>query len=124
MFRRWESSQQPEGKISELKDAIGRRSRRNLIYCSDACLKRYLEARNWNVEKAKKMLKETLMWGSTYKQEEICWVRCNILEIGSNLYQGAFIKASLDTYCSILLTTYFFPLTGQTDQTLVNILII
>ncbi|KAJ0919828.1 putative CRAL/TRIO domain superfamily, CRAL-TRIO lipid binding domain superfamily [Helianthus annuus] len=54
MFRRWESAQQPEGKISELKDAIGRLSGRNLIYCSDACLKRYLEERNWNVEKAKK----------------------------------------------------------------------
>ncbi|KAJ0795570.1 putative CRAL-TRIO lipid binding domain, CRAL/TRIO domain superfamily [Helianthus annuus] len=32
-----------------------------------------LKARNWNVEKAKKMLEETLAWRSSYKPEEIRW---------------------------------------------------
>ena len=36
--------------------------------------RRYLEARNWNVNKSKKMLEETLKWRSTYKPEEIRWV--------------------------------------------------
>jgi len=45
-----------------------------LQFCDDACLRRYLEARNWNVDKAKKMLEETLKWRSIYKPEEIRWV--------------------------------------------------
>ncbi|KAL5565546.1 hypothetical protein UlMin_028710 [Ulmus minor] len=42
-------------------------------YCTDACLGRYLEARNWNLNKSKKMLEETIKWRSTYKPEEIQW---------------------------------------------------
>lgn len=62
-------------QVNELKDALGPLSGRSLQYCSEACLKRYLEARNWNVDKSKKMLEETLRWRSTYKPEEIRWVR-------------------------------------------------
>lgn len=61
-------------QIKELKGAIGPLSGHGLVYCTDACLKRYLEARNWNVDKSKKMLGETLKWRSTYKPEEIRWV--------------------------------------------------
>lgn len=64
---------QREAKVNELKAAIGPLSGRNLQYCNDACLKRYLEARNWNVDKAKKMLEETLKWRAAYRPEEIRW---------------------------------------------------
>ncbi|XWS29297.1 hypothetical protein CRYUN_Cryun24cG0016700 [Craigia yunnanensis] len=60
-------------QVSELRIAIGPQSGRSSKYCTDACLRRYLEARNWNVDKAKKMLEETLKWRSTYKPEEIRW---------------------------------------------------
>ncbi|KAJ8764475.1 hypothetical protein K2173_006215 [Erythroxylum novogranatense] len=60
-------------QVSELKAAIGPLSGRSLKYCTDACLRRYLEARNWNVDKAKKMLEETLKWRATFKPEEIHW---------------------------------------------------
>ncbi|KAL5704604.1 hypothetical protein ACHQM5_023007 [Ranunculus cassubicifolius] len=80
MFRRKHSHDQPENvseqqavKVKELKASIGPLSGRNLLYCTDACLRRYLEARNWNVDKAKKMLAESLKWRSTYKPEEIRW---------------------------------------------------
>lgn len=78
MFRLWNHDQendklQPEDKVNELKAALGPLSDRDLKYCTDACLKRYLDARNWNVDKSKKMLEETLKWRSTYKPEEICW---------------------------------------------------
>lgn len=56
-------------------------SGRSLQYCSDPCLRRYLEARNWNVDKSKKMLEETLKWRSTYKPEEIRWVRLVFLGV-------------------------------------------
>jgi len=62
--------------MKELKGAIGPLSGHSWKYCTDACLKRYLEARNWNVDKSKKMLGETLKWRSTYKPEEIRWVSC------------------------------------------------
>ncbi|ONK76128.1 uncharacterized protein A4U43_C03F24230 [Asparagus officinalis] len=81
MFRWKHSSQavqedetvQKAAKINELKSAIGPLSVRSLQFCTDACLRRYLEARNWNVDKARKMLEETLKWRSTYKPEEIRW---------------------------------------------------
>ncbi|KAK7291188.1 hypothetical protein RIF29_06131 [Crotalaria pallida] len=81
MFHRWSNSHQDqenneiyvESKIKELKGAIGPLSGNSLKYCTDACLRRYLEARNWNVDKSKKMLEDTLSWRSTYKPEKICW---------------------------------------------------
>uniref|UniRef100_A0A6N2LAS6 CRAL-TRIO domain-containing protein n=1 Tax=Salix viminalis TaxID=40686 RepID=A0A6N2LAS6_SALVM len=62
-----------EAKAIELRAALGPLSDRSVKYCTDACLKRYLTARNWNVDKAKKMLEETLKWRATYKPEEIRW---------------------------------------------------
>ncbi|KAH0705226.1 hypothetical protein KY290_009920 [Solanum tuberosum] len=80
MFRRkshphseQEGEDQPH-KVKELRTSLGTPlSGRDLQYCNDACLRRYLEARNWNVEKSKKMLEETLKWRSTFKPEEIRW---------------------------------------------------
>ena len=57
--------------INELIIAIGPQTKRNSRYCTDACLGRYLEARNWYLNKSKKMLEETIKWRSTYKPEEI-----------------------------------------------------
>lgn len=80
MFRRRQSHNHEENdslqrgaKVSELRAALGPLSGRSLQYCTDACLMRYLEARNWNVDKAKKMLEETLQWRATYRPEEIRW---------------------------------------------------
>jgi len=56
-----------------LKSAIGPLSGHSLVFCSDASLRRFLDARNWDVEKAKKMIQETLKWRSTYKPQEIRW---------------------------------------------------
>jgi len=60
--------------VNELRAALGPLAGRRSLYCTDACLRRYLEARNWNVDKGKKMLEETLKWRATYKPEEIRWV--------------------------------------------------
>ena len=61
-------------QVNELRTALGPLSGRSLKFCTDACLRRYLEARNWNVDKAKKMLEETFKWRSAFKPEEIRWV--------------------------------------------------
>ncbi|XP_057481322.1 uncharacterized protein LOC130768316 [Actinidia eriantha] len=71
-----------DAKVSELRAAVGPLSGRGLQYCTDACLRRYLEARNWNVAKSTKMLEETLQWRSTYKPEEIRWHE--VAHIGEN----------------------------------------
>ncbi|EEF40868.1 phosphatidylinositol transfer protein 3 [Ricinus communis] len=64
---------QRDAKVKELREALGPLSGCSLKYCTDACLRRYLEARNWNVDKARKMLEETLKWRAAYKPEEIRW---------------------------------------------------
>nr|GMD00875.1 phosphatidylinositol transfer protein 3-like [Ipomoea batatas] len=66
-------SAEKDAKIRKLKAAIGPLTGRSLKFCNDACIRLYLEARNWDVEQAKKMLEETLKWRSTYKPEEIRW---------------------------------------------------
>ncbi|CAI9777829.1 unnamed protein product [Fraxinus pennsylvanica] len=98
MFRRKSNSQsdqesdelQHEHKVNKLKDALGPLSGRSLQYCSDACLKRYLEARNWNVDRSKKMLEETLRWRSTYKPEEIRWPEVAIEGETGKVYRANF----------------------------------
>ncbi|KAL3844832.1 hypothetical protein ACJIZ3_002235 [Penstemon smallii] len=62
-----------EAKVRQLRDALEPLSGRSSKFCTDACIRRYLEARNWNFDKAQKMLEETLKWRSTYKPEEIRW---------------------------------------------------
>jgi hypothetical protein len=84
-----ETVAQMESKVKELKSAIGPLSGHNAQYCTDACFRRYLEARNWNLEKSKKMLEETLKWRSTYKPEEIRW-----REIASEGETGKVYRAS------------------------------
>ncbi|CAN1225282.1 Phosphatidylinositol transfer protein 3 [Linum perenne] len=64
---------QRDAKVNGLRAALGSLSGRSSKYCTDACLRRYLEARNWNVDKATKMLQETLKWRAIYKPEETRW---------------------------------------------------
>ena len=71
-------------QVKELRTALGPLCGRSLKFCTDACLRRYLEARNWNVDKAKKMIEETLKWRDTYKPEEIRWV--SITLFGNTIY--------------------------------------
>uniref|UniRef100_A0A2P2KMD0 Uncharacterized protein MANES_01G135200 n=4 Tax=Rhizophora mucronata TaxID=61149 RepID=A0A2P2KMD0_RHIMU len=66
-------SLEQDAMVNELRVALGPLSTRSSKYCTDACLRRYLEARNWNIDKAKKMLEETLEWRATFKPEEIHW---------------------------------------------------
>ncbi|KAF6166647.1 hypothetical protein GIB67_005509 [Kingdonia uniflora] len=66
-------SAQQDAKVNELKAGIGPLAGSSLEYCTDACLRRYLEARNWNVDKSKKMLAESLKWRLSYKPEQILW---------------------------------------------------
>ncbi|XP_043712581.1 phosphatidylinositol transfer protein 3-like [Telopea speciosissima] len=97
MFR-WMSSHnseendsvQQDVKVNELRTAIGPLSGRCLQFCTDACLKRYLEARNWNVDKSKKMLEETLKWRSSFKPEEIRWHEVAIEGETGKVYRANF----------------------------------
>jgi hypothetical protein len=61
-------------QIQELRAALGPLSSSGKKYCTEACLRRYLEARNWNVDKSRKMLEESLKWRTAYRPEDIRWV--------------------------------------------------
>lgn len=92
-------------QVNELREALGPLSGRSLKYCNDGCLRRYLEARNWNVEKSKKMLEESLKWRETFKPEEIRWVRVILMtfsELQSFIF--CFITDSY-SYCLCLKTS-------------------
>ncbi|KAI4307364.1 hypothetical protein L6164_030564 [Bauhinia variegata] len=67
------TSQEEQAKVNEVRRLIGPLPDKSSIYCSDASITRYLIARNWNVKKATKMLKETVKWRAEYKPEEIRW---------------------------------------------------
>lgn len=66
-------SEEHRAKINEVRASLRELPDKLSLYCSDASIKRYLTARNWNVKKATKMLKETLKWRLDYKPEEIRW---------------------------------------------------
>ncbi|CAL5386094.1 unnamed protein product [Camellia sinensis] len=66
-------SEEQQEKIDEVRRLVGPLPDKLSIYCSDASISRYLKARNWNVKKATKMLKDTLKWRLEYKPEEIRW---------------------------------------------------
>ena len=61
-------------QINEVRKLIAPLSDRLPNFCTDASISRYLRARNWNTEKASKMLKENLKWRLEYKPEAIRWV--------------------------------------------------
>eukprot|EP00246_Nothoceros_aenigmaticus_P013272 TRINITY_DN449_c0_g1_i3.p1 TRINITY_DN449_c0_g1~~TRINITY_DN449_c0_g1_i3.p1 ORF type:complete len:210 (-),score=21.47 TRINITY_DN449_c0_g1_i3:29-658(-) len=62
-----------KAKIDGLRAAIGPLSGASAQYCSDSCLSRYLRARNWNLKKSEKMLRESIKWRSSYKPQSIRW---------------------------------------------------
>lgn len=62
------------GQINDVRKSIGSITSKFPVLCSDASILRYLKARNWNTNKASKMLKETLKWRLDYKPEKIQWV--------------------------------------------------
>ncbi|XP_020107977.1 random slug protein 5-like isoform X1 [Ananas comosus] len=67
------SLEEQQAKINEVRKLIGSLADRIPNFCSDACISRYLRARNWSAEKASKMLKETVKWRLEYKPESIRW---------------------------------------------------
>eukprot|EP00897_Mesotaenium_endlicherianum_P002800 jgi/Mesen1/2548/ME000162S01675 len=67
------TTQEFNAKVAELRAAVQPLQGPLATFCSDACLARFLRARNWNVKKATKMLKDTLAWRAQYKPEEIRW---------------------------------------------------
>ncbi|KAL6843478.1 hypothetical protein ACP4OV_026540 [Aristida adscensionis] len=83
-------AEQREAKINELKAALGPLSARGEKYCSDACLRRYLEARNWSVTKSRKMLEDSLKWRAAYKPEDIRWPDVSVEAETGKMYRASF----------------------------------
>jgi hypothetical protein len=85
-----EDAEQRQAKINELRDALGPMSSRGEKYCTEACLIRYLEARNWNVGKSRKMLEESLKWREAKRPQDIRWPDVSIEAETGKLYRASF----------------------------------
>ncbi|CAI5503478.1 unnamed protein product [Closterium sp. Naga37s-1] len=79
-----------DDKVKELRASLGPLPKRAQIFCSDACLRRYLRARNWHVQRAERMLRDTLKWRDQCRPEEIRWA--DVAEEGATgkVYRTAF----------------------------------
>ncbi|WVZ71687.1 hypothetical protein U9M48_020242 [Paspalum notatum var. saurae] len=68
------SLDEQQEKISELRKELGEHlSPAIQDFLSDASLSRFLRARNWNVQKASKMMKGAVKWRLAFKPENIFW---------------------------------------------------
>ncbi|KAF0910361.1 hypothetical protein E2562_001539 [Oryza meyeriana var. granulata] len=83
--------EQQEAKIQELRAALGPLSSSGEKYCTEACLRRYLEARNWNVDKSRKMLEETLKWRAAYRPQDIRWPEISVESETGKMYRASFV---------------------------------
>ena len=61
-------------QVQSLRVALGELNEEGSQYATDACLRRYLRARNWNVKRTEKMMRESLEWRASYKPHNIRWV--------------------------------------------------
>ncbi|XP_044955769.1 phosphatidylinositol transfer protein 3-like [Hordeum vulgare subsp. vulgare] len=84
-----DDSEQRQAKINELRAALGPMSARGEKYCSEACLVRYLEARN-NVDKSRKMLEESLKWRAVSRPEDIRWPDVSVEAETGKMYRATF----------------------------------
>ncbi|KAE8782113.1 phosphatidylinositol transfer protein PDR17 [Hordeum vulgare] len=97
MFRRKQAShfnsddsEQRQAKINELRATLGPMSARGEKYCSEACLARYLKARNWNVDKSRKMLEKCLKWRAVSRPEDIRWPNISVEAETRKMYTATF----------------------------------
>ncbi|KAJ7518317.1 hypothetical protein O6H91_21G063700 [Diphasiastrum complanatum] len=77
--------------VDELRAAIGPLFGALQTYCSDACLSRYLRARNWCVKKSEKMLRESIKWRASYKPEAISWEEVAMESETGKVYRANFL---------------------------------
>uniref|UniRef100_A0A0D9VYF0 CRAL-TRIO domain-containing protein n=1 Tax=Leersia perrieri TaxID=77586 RepID=A0A0D9VYF0_9ORYZ len=86
-----DDAEQQEAKINELRAALGHLSSSSEKYCTEACLRRYLEARSWNVDKSRKMLEESIKWRIAYKPEDTRWPDISVEAETGKMYRANFV---------------------------------
>ncbi|KAI9340681.1 CRAL-TRIO domain-containing protein [Zopfochytrium polystomum] len=62
------------------------------VFCSDPCLRRYLRATAWDVDKAAAKLRETLIWRADYRPHEITHDQVRSEALGGNTFVNGFDK--------------------------------
>ncbi|KAK1644458.1 hypothetical protein QYE76_062263 [Lolium multiflorum] len=85
-----DDAEQRQAKINELRAALGPLSARGVKYCNESCLIRYLEARNWNVDRSRKMLEESLKWRLAKRPEDVRWPDVSVEAETGKLYRANF----------------------------------
>ncbi|XP_054789157.1 uncharacterized protein LOC129294715 [Prosopis cineraria] len=85
------SPEEQQAKIGEIRKIIGPITDKFPALFSDASIQRFLRARNWNVKKSAKMMKETLKWRVEYKPEKIRWDDVSCEAKTGRLYRADFL---------------------------------
>ncbi|KAB8080885.1 uncharacterized protein [Oryza sativa Japonica Group] len=66
--------EEQQEKINDLRKELGEHSSEEIQdFLSDASCLRFLRARNWNVQKASKMMKSAVKWRVSYMPQKINW---------------------------------------------------
>ncbi|KAI8550462.1 hypothetical protein RHMOL_Rhmol06G0108400 [Rhododendron molle] len=81
-------SAEQRGKIDEVRRLVGTFPDKLTTFSSDASISRYLRAQNWNVNKAAKLIKETLKWRLEYKPEAIKWDEVAVEAATGKMYRS------------------------------------
>lgn len=84
-------------KVKQLRAALGLLEGREAIFVSESCLHQYLRARNGDVKKAERMLRNTLKWRAEYKPEEIKWAEVAHESTTGKLYRTPFLDKKRDS---------------------------
>ncbi|KAJ3106656.1 hypothetical protein HDU97_005808 [Phlyctochytrium planicorne] len=62
----------PESDAGIIPQSLSEKDQKEaMTFCDDSCLKRYLRARAWDVDKAAIKLRETLLWRAEYRPHEL-----------------------------------------------------
>eukprot|EP00249_Psilotum_nudum_P011154 c22997_g1_i1 orf=348-1283(-) len=88
--RRRLSAVEELAKVNELRSSFSNLTGRASLFCSDSCVRRYLQANNWNLKKSQKMLNCTMKWREEYKPEEIKWEEVAKEAETGKIYRGKF----------------------------------
>eukprot|EP01137_Pigoraptor_chileana_P016618 Opistho-2@73643 len=74
-------------------------TKRERLFCEDACLVRYLRARDWDVNKAEELIHGSLKWRREYKPEHIDPATLEHESSSGKLYRYGFDKQGRPVFC-------------------------
>jgi hypothetical protein len=106
-------TEKQQAAISVLKqrlEADGTLTPRQKSWCDDACIRRYLKARDWDLKAAEKMVRETIRWRQEHRPEAITYDEvAKVLDVKTVYPNGHDKEGRPVIYCRIGAANPFSP---------------